>query len=179
MALESFQEYERLGRESLSIGEVIVTGEGGRGLEVAERLGGPGRHVNLFVSHWQADPQSSMVFGVISGAASERGVSVASGSVAKALGAARLEAVLSNDRVFVCDTLVYVPRRLPRAIRALAQTGPLGGHLVDRNFRTSIPSIFAGPFGEVGWVEPHRGWATDGSRQVHGIVRLRPALVQG
>lgn len=141
--LESFREYERLGRESSSTGEITVTGEGGRGLEVAERLSGPGKHVNLFVSHWKGGPPSSMVLDVISSAASERGVSVTSGTVAKALGATRLEAVLANDRVFACDTMVYVPRKLPRTIRVPAEAGPLGGHLVDQNLRTSIPSVFA------------------------------------
>lgn len=157
VVLRSFREYEWLGRESASMEEVSVTGEGGRGLEVAERLSGPGRRVNLFVSCWQSDPPSSLVFDVISVAASKMGVSVNLGRVTRAYGAGRLEAVLANGSVFPCDTLAHVPRKVPRAIRSASRAGPLGGHLVDLNFRTSIPTILAaGGCAEVAGGRPGR-----------------------
>lgn len=143
VTLDSLRGYEQLGRESGSSGEIAVTGEGGRGLEVAERLSAAGRRVRLFVSRWQTAAPSPLVLDVISEAATKFGVSVKQGRVTRALGSGGVEAALVDGSVYACDALVFVPRRLPRTVRSTAKLGALGGYAVDRTLKTSVASVFA------------------------------------
>ena len=132
-----------LGRTSDSTSRVVVAGEGVRSLEVADRLSAKGLRVKVFVSSWQSRPPSPLVAEVLYDKARRSGVTVVPGSVTRALGEARLEAVLADGTVTPCDTLVFVPRRFPRIVPSQALVGSTGGVLVDQNLRTGDPRTYA------------------------------------
>jgi NADPH-dependent 2,4-dienoyl-CoA reductase/sulfur reductase-like enzyme len=140
--LDRMSAYEELGRGSSSAARVIVFGEGARGLQVADRLGG-GREVRLVISHWQHGEPSWGVRASISRAAGARGVSIGYGTLSRALGAGPLEAVVLDGKVVSCDALAFLPRRVPRVIPMAASTGRSGGFSVDRYLMTSSAGAFA------------------------------------
>ena len=143
LTLDSRPSYEELGRTSDSTSRVVVAGEGVRSLEVADRLSAKGLRVKVFVSSWQSRPPSPLVAEVLYDKARRSGVTVVPGSVTRALGEARLEAVLADGTVTPCDTLVFVPRRFPRIVPSQALVGSTGGVLVDQNLRTGDPRTYA------------------------------------
>lgn len=153
--LRSQRSYQDLGRESGSLGRTVVAGEGRRSLEVAGRLTGGGRSIQVVVSHWEGGPPSRAVLGAISEAARERGVSVSTGRLTDAAGTRGVEAAVVDGAVLPCDSLVYVPRRLPRVPVIEARLGPTGAVLVGRNLSAGAPGTFAaGGCAEVEGVRP-------------------------
>lgn len=169
VVLDSQGAYQELGRTVGSSVRAIVAGEGFRSLEVAERIQGDGKNVQVILSSWQHDPPSPLSLEVISGAASEAGVSVAAGPLERVLGATRLEGVVLNGCVIPCDSAVLVPRRVPRVLQTAARLGPRGGVLVDRSLRTSEQASFAaGGCAELGGEPaPH---VLDGDAPVSGRI---------
>lgn len=141
--LDGARKYAEVGRAISSVEEVLVAGEGFRGLEAAEKLGGRGRRVSLIVSHWQWEAPSPVAFQVIVEAAQEKGVRVLGGTLTRAVGAGMVEAVVADGSVLPCDALVIVPRRVPRMIQVEARRGSRGGLLVDRLMKTSAESTYA------------------------------------
>ena len=135
--------YSSLAGQCASSDSVVVGGEGYRGLVVAARLSSQGRVVRLLASRWRDGPPSSCMLGVIRRAARERGVSITEGSLSRALGQERVEAVIAERELLKCDTLAYVPERVPRVIPTGAQLGPAGGILVDAFLRTSAEGVLA------------------------------------
>ena len=143
VVLDSARAYSDLGRLSGQASRVVVTGEGVRCLEVADRLAGGGKTVDVVISDWRPAPPSSATSEVLYEAAKERGVGIRSGSVTRALGAGELEAALVDGAVTRCDALVVVPRRVPNVVPSRLRLGPAGGVLVDGGLRTGDPSTFA------------------------------------
>ena len=141
--LDSQRSYQVLGMESGPLRRVVVAGEGGRSLEVADRLAGDGRSILVVVSHWQCGRPSRHVFGAISEAANERNVSIVSGMLAGAAGTERVEAVVVDGGVLPCDSVVFVPHRFPRVPAAGASLGRTGAVLVGRNLEAGAPGTFA------------------------------------
>lgn len=141
--LDGAWKYAELERAISSPRGVVVAGEGFRGLEAAERLGGHERRVTLIISNWQWEAPSPVAFGVIVDAAKEKGIRVLRGSLARAVGSGAVEAVVADGAVVPCDALVIVPRRVPRTIPMEAKRGPRGGLLVDRFLKTSAESAYA------------------------------------
>ena len=141
--LDSPEGYGGLGRDMASAERVVVSGEGARGLQVAEAVAAGGRRVTLFVSSWQHRRPSSLAAEVLFAAAGRRGVAVRQGRVDRALGARRLEAVLDQGEVVPCDALAMVPRRVPRGIPGQVAEGRHGGARVGLDMRTSAPGVFS------------------------------------
>jgi len=141
--LDGCEKYSELGRSSPSINEAVVTGEGFRGLEVADRLSARGVKVSLFISCWQREHPSAVAFGVIEEAADERGVRVQMGGVARAVGNGVVEAAVVAGSVLPCDALVVVPPRAPNPIHSDLGLGWDGGVVVDRTMQTTVPSMLA------------------------------------
>ena len=141
--LDSPHAYQELGSESDSVERVVLAGEGGRCLEVAERLSGGGRRIQIFVSHWQLGPPSPSVFEVIAGAAADAGVSIAPGKLAQAVGTGRVEAAVVDGTALPSDKQVSVPRRVPRVPVVSAPVGRRGGVLVRRTLSCAAPGTFA------------------------------------
>ncbi|HUH82699.1 MAG TPA: FAD/NAD(P)-binding oxidoreductase [Nitrososphaerales archaeon] len=153
--LDSERSYRDLGREAGALGSTLVVGEGRRSLEVAERLTGGGRTISVVVSHWQGGSPSPPVLDAIADAAKERSVSIAPGRLAAAVGTGRVEAAVVDDAVLPCESIVYVPRRLPRFPVTEARLGPAGAVLVGRNLATGVPGAFAaGGCAEMEGVDP-------------------------
>lgn len=153
--LDSQRSYQDLGREHGSLVRIVIAGEGVRSLEVAERLTGGGRNIRVVVSHWQAGPPSHLVFCHISEAAKERNVSITSGRLTDAVGTGRVEAAVIEGEVSSCDSIVFVPRRLPRVPVTEARLGRTGAVLVRRSLAASVPgTLAAGGCAEVEGVEP-------------------------
>jgi pyruvate/2-oxoglutarate dehydrogenase complex dihydrolipoamide dehydrogenase (E3) component len=153
--LDSQRSYQDLGREHGSLGRTVIAGEGGRSLEVAERLTGGGRSIRVVVSHWQAGPPSHLVFCHISEAAKERNVSITLGRLTDVVGTGRVEAAVIEGEVSSCDSVVFVPRRLPRVPVTEARLGRTGAVLVRRSLAASVPgTLAAGGCAEVEGVEP-------------------------
>ena len=152
--LDSQRSYRDLGKESGPLERVVVAGEGGRSLEVADRLAG-GRSITVVISHWQCGPPSRPVFDAISEAAKERRVSLASGVLTDAVGTGRVEAAVVEGEVLPCDSVVSVPRRLPRVPPTGARLGRTGAVLVGRDLAAGAPGTFAaGGCAEVEGVGP-------------------------
>lgn len=143
LILDCADRYAELGRVRSCIEGCVVNGEGMRALQVAERLSGSGRSVRLFISSWQQEEPSPPVYRVLEQAAEERGVSIANGTVSKAVGSDSLEAVVIGGEVFPCNAFASVPRRTPRVIPMRAQVGEGGAFVVDRNLRTSAAGAYA------------------------------------
>ncbi len=141
--LDSMRRYEELGWSSGSLGRIVVAGEGGRSLEVADRLSGSGRQLRVMISSWQRGRPSPSAWDVLSEAASQRGVSLSHGRLARVVGAERAEAVVADGEVVGCDSVVFVPRRKPRVLPARVRLGPRGGVLVGRTLASSDPTIYA------------------------------------
>jgi NADPH-dependent 2,4-dienoyl-CoA reductase/sulfur reductase-like enzyme len=152
--LDSQRSYQDLGSESGNYGRIVIAGEGGRSLEVAERLTGGGRSIRVVVSHWQAGPPSRLVFCHISEAAKQRNVSITSGRLTDAVGTGRVEAAVIEGEVSSCDSVIFVPRRLPRVPVTDVRLGRTGAVLVGRSLAASVPGTFAaGGCAEVEGVE--------------------------
>ena len=141
--LNSPGDYAELGRSVATEGEVVVAGEGSRGLQVAERLSRNDRTIRLFASHWQSGEPSPPILRVLEDEAAERGILLARGTVSRAMGACPLEAGVVGDRVFACALLAVVPRRLPRVIPSRALTGRHGGLAVDWRMKTTAHGVYA------------------------------------
>lgn len=141
--LRSAAAYADLGRIRGTIHHPVVSGEGARALEVADRLSGSGREVQVVISHWRHGEPSPDVQEVLRQAADDRGVEMMNGNVTRAAGEGSVEAVVVGGRVACCDSLVLLPDRIPRVIPAAARLGRGGGFFVDRSLRTSSPAIFA------------------------------------
>jgi len=140
--LDRAREYTELGLGAESASNVIVYGEGARGLQVADRLC-RGRGVRVVISHWEQGEPSWNIRGAIFKAAGERGVAICYGALSRALGVGPLEAVVVDGKVVPCDLLALLPKRLPRVIPMPAQTGRKGGLSVDRYLMTSTEGTFA------------------------------------
>jgi pyruvate/2-oxoglutarate dehydrogenase complex dihydrolipoamide dehydrogenase (E3) component len=141
--LDGAEKYEELGRACPSMDKAVVTGEGYRGLEVAERLCSFGVEVLLMISCWQYEAPAPVVVDVIEDAARERGIEVQRGDVTKAVGNSRVEAVVAGGSVIPCDTVIVAPPRVPNPVHSSLRIGRRGGIEVDRAMRTSEPSVFA------------------------------------
>lgn len=143
LVLDSPEQYEELGRKGDFITEAVVLGEGGRGLEVSEKLSERGAKVHLHVSSWQHSRPSSDVQAILVEALSRKGISLLAGILEGAVGSGAVEAVISGGRVVSCECLAIVPRRIPTEVPSPASHGPRGGLLVDRALRASSPSTYA------------------------------------
>ena len=141
--LDSPGSYAALGRECSGSESVVIAGEGFRGLLVADRVAGGNRRVSLLASHWKGGTPSLPILEVIAHAARDRGVRLAEGSLTRAIGTGRLEAVVCNSEVMACDTLGFVPPRVPRVIPTDARLGVTGGLAVDCHLRTTARSTYA------------------------------------
>lgn len=141
--LDSEESYRELGSDSGALGRVLVAGEGARALEVTERLTGGGRSIRTAVSHWQAGPPSRPVLDAISRAADERGVSISAGRLSGVVGTAGAEAAVVGGEVVPCDSVVFVPRRLPRVPATTSRLGRTGALLVGRNLAAGTAGTFA------------------------------------
>jgi NADPH-dependent 2,4-dienoyl-CoA reductase/sulfur reductase-like enzyme len=119
---------------------LVVSGEGERGMEVAGRFAG-GRHTTLMVASWQGGPPGTGAMSVLEDMSASAGVSLCLGGVERALGRNRLEAVLAEGRVVLADSLVFVPRRLPRSLSALSS--PHEGVRVGLDLRSDPPTTLA------------------------------------
>ena len=132
-----------LGLARSSLSKLVVYGEGMRALQIADRLTGGGRAVLVLVSHWKLGEPDRRIMEVIHQAAAEQGAEVMTGTLERAVGAERVEAVLVDGRVIPCDSLVVIPERVPRPLPVDGQAGPRGGLLVDSELRTSVGSLLA------------------------------------
>jgi len=141
--LDGAEKYAEVGRACTSLGGVVVTGEGYRGLEVADRLISRGVRVCLMVSCWQCEPPSPAVLEVIEDVARDGGTQVQRGDVSRAVGNGRVEAVVVGGSVVPCEAVLVTPRRAPNPLRAAVKLGRSGAVEVDLGMRTSYPSLFA------------------------------------
>ena len=141
--LDSPAKYRELGRSLDALEVAVVSGEGSRGLQVAERLAEAGVRVALLISSWQRGPPGPSTMEVLFEAAERAGVSVTAGVAERALGPGRTEAVLAAGRVIPSDALVVVPRRTPSPVPSPVAVGPRGGVSVGSDMRTNLPGIFA------------------------------------
>ncbi len=141
--LDSPGRYLELGSAVSPADRILLCGEGARGLQVAERLSAMGARPSLVVSSWQPGGPSRPVLEVISDAALERGITVATGRVDRVVGLSRAEAVITGGRVVQCDAFACVPRRVPAPVPLPSPPGRSGGIPVDRLLRTKEPGVFA------------------------------------
>ena len=141
--LDSATRYKEFGAASASADQILVCGEGARGLQVAERLSVRGMNVSLMVSCWQPAKPSSPVLEVISDAARAREISLGSGNVQRIVGLARAEAAVAGGEVVPCEAFAFIPRRIPVTVPFAALPGRSGGVLVDRCLRAKVPGVFA------------------------------------
>jgi len=141
--LDCQEKYEELGRACASLDVAVVTGEGYRGLEVADRLSSLGVKVHLVISCWQREPPSPVVLAVIEDVARERGTEIQRGDVSRAVGTGGVEAAVAMGSVVPCDAIVFAPPHLPNPVRAALDLGQAGGIEVDRGMRASEPHVFA------------------------------------
>ena len=135
--------YAGLGRLRSSVARVVVAGEGTRALQVADRLRGDGRIVQVAVSGWRHGPPGTDVFDVLRRAATERGVFIVAGTVSRAVGEGRVEAVIVGGTVVPCDAFVILPDRVPRPVPTDAEYGVCGGLSVDRAMHSSSSYMVA------------------------------------
>lgn len=135
--------YSGLGRALPEVGRAVVAGEGGRGLQIAERMSASGAAVTVLFSSWQHSAPSAAAAQTLFDAAREKGISVVSGRVERALGVRGLEAVLAEGRVMPADALVVVPRRTPHPLPSAASAGRRGGVLVGLDMMTSLRGVFS------------------------------------
>ena len=141
--LDGPSQYEELGRVRRTLCRPLVCGEGGRALQVAERLAEEGIGVRVSVSCWERDEPSPTIRDFLGAAAAGSGVQLTTGPVTKAVGSRSLEGVIQGGRVVPCDALVVVPRRVPRPVAGPSVLGTRGGVLVDRHLTTAAPSVLA------------------------------------
>ena len=150
--LDAPRGYAQLGLDASSGERVVITGEGGRSMQVAERVATGRRRVTLLLSSWQHGAPSPTSMGALLDAAARRGVSVQGAKVARALGARSLEAVLVHGEVVPCDVLAVVPRRVPGPVPGAA-TGRHGGVEVGLDMRSAVPGVLSAG----GCAELHEG----------------------
>jgi len=143
LVLDGMSKYSELRSVKARIDRVVVWGEGRRAVRVAEGLVGGGRKVQVIVSSWQNERPSPLVMAALERAARSRGVSFLGRPLLRAVGSASLEAIVAGGEVVPCDTLVTVPRRVPRVVPSSAHIGPRGGLLVDYTLRTDSRSFYA------------------------------------
>jgi NADPH-dependent 2,4-dienoyl-CoA reductase/sulfur reductase-like enzyme len=141
--LDGARSYSELGRRLEPVEDLVVSGEGYRGMEVADRLASAGRRVRLLISNWQGDPPGSLVKSVLADVAEERGVSVSFGNMERAAGSGRVEAVVVDGKVTPCQALLVVPRWVPRVIPMPVRLGRFGGIVVDGCMMTSEARTYA------------------------------------
>lgn len=151
--LDNLEMYAELGRERSSMAHVVIRGEGGHALRVADGLSGTGRKVTLLAAPWIEKFASKEVASVVRDAAARKGVSIIDSKLDGAVGCGHVEAVIAGGTVVPCDTLAVLPVRGPRVPRTSAEAGVSGGLLVDKYLRSSSPGLYA-----AGWTaEPRVG----------------------
>jgi NADPH-dependent 2,4-dienoyl-CoA reductase/sulfur reductase-like enzyme len=141
--LDDAERYTEVGRACTSLESVVVTGEGYRGLEVADRLSSRGVRVSLIISCWQCEPPSPVALEVIEDVARDRGTEVRRGEVSRVVGNGGVEGVVAGGFVVPCEAVVVAPPRVPNPVRASVRLGSAGAIEVDRGMRTSDPSLLA------------------------------------
>ncbi len=141
--LDAPYKYEQLGRSIAGSERSVVTGEGVRGLEVAERLAAGGRKVALVASCWSFGAPGAGAMAAIAAGAAERGVSLRTGQASRVVGQGRVEAMIAEGEVIPCDTFVQVPLRRPRVPSLPARLGHSGGVVVDSFLRTGAETVYA------------------------------------
>jgi hypothetical protein len=95
------------------------------------------------ISWWLHGAPGSDIFDTLEKAAEARGVSITCEALDRVVGDPRAEAVVIGGRVEPCDSLVIIPKRVPRVVHSDAALGPSGGLLVCPDLRTSSPALFA------------------------------------
>lgn len=141
--LDSPASYEALGRQGSESENIVIAGEGWRGMAVADRISGGGRKVTLLASGWRRGGPSPGVLEAIASAARGRGVRLVAGSVSQAIGLDRLEGIICDGAVSACETLGLIPQRIPKVIPTDVRQGATGGLVVDEHLRTSSGHAFA------------------------------------
>lgn len=155
VVLDTPGSYAGLGREVASAERVVVAGEGGRGMQVAERVASDGRRVTVIPSSWQHGAPGAPAADVLRSALEGMGISVGTCRVDRALGTRRLEAVLAGGEVVPAEALAVVPRRTPGRVPGQAAVGRHGGVRIELDTRTSVPGILsAGGCAELGVGSP-------------------------
>jgi hypothetical protein len=142
VVLDKIGAYSELKRVVQGSEDVVICGEGRRALQVAETLEG-GRRVHVLPSSWQVGEPGPAAMAAIRGACRTYGVDFLDGPLSKAVGLKSLEAVVAAGEVVRCDTLVVVPRRVPRVVQAVVSLGRRGGYLVDPTLSSDCKSVYA------------------------------------
>jgi len=136
--------YSDLGSALQGYTEVAVSGSGPAMLEVADVLKAKGIGVRIFPTAGVVWAKlSDRLRGYLDVRISARGVSVEAARLERVAGVDHVEAVLAGGTVYPCQALVVVPRPLPNAPEARADTGRLGGLAVNGEMRTSRDRVFA------------------------------------
>ena len=141
--LDSAEGYACLRDQCASSENVVVCGEGFRGLAVSEGLAAPGRIVHIVATRWRHGTPSGPVLDVIKRSARRTGVILTEGSIAGAFGSGQVEAAVTNGSAIKCEALILIPERTPRVIPTDAIQGPEGGALVDGFLRTTAEGTLA------------------------------------
>jgi NADPH-dependent 2,4-dienoyl-CoA reductase/sulfur reductase-like enzyme len=140
--MRSSEDYLALSRSAAFMSRAVVVGPAPLSLVIAQALHSS-RKVKVFLGPRSLRRFSPGVGGMVSRAASARGVELIDADVDVVVGTERAEAVLSAGVVHPCDGVVILPKSSPSLPPTGCATGAHGGVLVDRWMRTSSRDVFA------------------------------------
>ncbi len=140
--LYSADDYIALARAAGGLTQLALTGPLSVSLMVAQALSRHSR-VSVFLGGGALPRFERRVLGMISSAASSRGVSLLHESIDAIVGVNRAEAVVSAGAVHPCDGVVILPRISPRLPEIDCTKGDHGGVVVDESMRTSRKDVYA------------------------------------
>jgi NADPH-dependent 2,4-dienoyl-CoA reductase/sulfur reductase-like enzyme len=143
--MRSPDDYLALSRSLGGISRVALAGSLPLSLIVAEAIASSSccRAVSVFIGEAPLPRFSRRVLGMISSAASSRGVELLEGRVDAVVGVKRAEAVISAGMVHPCDGVVILPRSSPSLPSLDCLRGDHGGAIVDDSMRTSCRRVYA------------------------------------
>ena len=143
LVLDSPDAYRKLGLALPDSSSAFIAGAGLEALEVASSVSKI-RPVRLLLGNLEgALGVQPATASALRHAAATMGVTMFEGSLQRAVGLHRVEAVVFGGQVHACDLLAVVPQEVPTHPYMKASFSSTGAVSVDRNLATGIPSVYA------------------------------------
>jgi NADPH-dependent 2,4-dienoyl-CoA reductase/sulfur reductase-like enzyme len=140
-AMRSPADYIELSRSKRGLSHVAIAGSAPLSLVVAQAMS-RNSNARVFLGPRGLHRFSPGIERMVVQAATRR-VELFNSDVSAVVGTGRVEAVISEGRVYPCDAVVVLPRSLPNLPEVDCAVGGHGGLLVDSSMRTSSGDIFA------------------------------------